>query len=169
MAAKTRGRRVAGVLGHALGVGVLLALAAWGLGALRPGGVSAGWMSVWVSKVGFEVSAANQTLRRESAGWFLPEAGARILLASGSAWKPTTQQATMTVGTQTGMATIRVRVVHVPMWMVLAALGGGAAGLVWWSRRGVEAGCCERCGYDLRGVRGGRCPECGAEARAGAA
>lgn len=169
MAAKNRARRVAGVVGIAMGVGVLLALVAWGLGAMRPRGVSAGWMSVWVSKAGFEVSLANQTLKRESTGWYLPDSGARLLLAGGSWWRPTTQQATMTLGTGAGMATTRVRVVHVPMWMVLAALGGGAAGLVWWARRGVGPGCCGRCGYDLRGGRGERCPECGGEARAGAA
>lgn len=55
------------------------------------------------------------------------------------------------------------RELHVPIWMIFAALALWG-GVLWWRDRRLP-GRCENCGYDLTGNVSGRCPECGAPVR----
>ena len=48
-----------------------------------------------------------------------------------------------------------------PLWLVFTVVCVVTAFLFWRDRRRIQAGHCQRCGYDLRMNASGQCPECG--------
>ena len=49
---------------------------------------------------------------------------------------------------------------HIPIWLLVVAVGFPTA-VLWWRDRRPKAGSCMACKYDLTGNVSGTCPECG--------
>ncbi len=89
-------------------------------------------------------------------------AGARVMVAPRSSWRPSTALATVSIGPSGAAATTyTLNVYWVPLWGVpIATLFLGA--LLWrLSKTSKGPWACAACGYDLRGLAGPSCPECG--------
>ena len=54
----------------------------------------------------------------------------------------------------------RTGMFHIPVWLLVVAVGFPTA-VLWWRDRRSKVGFCKSCKYDLTGNVSGTCPECG--------
>jgi predicted RNA-binding Zn-ribbon protein involved in translation (DUF1610 family) len=94
--------------------------------------------------------------------WGLGVPGSNPVLALGprSRWLPSSERATVSVGSTAVSTSYFLDALFVPLWpWVLLFAGAGAA--LWSLSRVHPVGHCTACGYDLQGLARGNCPECG--------
>lgn len=158
-------RRVKRVGMWGLVTGFVVVMGLLVVGLARPSWSNLGRLSAGVQGWTLDVSwlktaDAPATMTRSGQGWDVAGAArARLLMAAGSEWRPTVQDARMGLVSNVGPMWYDIRVVFVPLWPVAIAMGLGAAGLRWWAGRNVRPAHCAACGYDVRGLT--QCPECG--------
>jgi hypothetical protein len=138
------------------------ALTAWSFA--KPSWISRGSMSAGLVRGQVEIGWGSGTIVRDPKYWVIknPQGYASILVGPRSLWRPTLSRASM--GMSAGPAPtplFKLSALYLPLWLLMALFGGGAAFMWWRSRRISLPGHCRKCGYNLEGLAGGPCPECG--------
>lgn len=65
------------------------------------------------------------------------------------------------IGIEVKPVDVFLDLVRVPCWLVVLIAGCPIVLLLWYTRKRIPPGHCQKCGYNLTGNVSGVCPECG--------